>query len=145
MEEVVVKYEAAINANSQLSVSLEKLEINIDSLDYKQYRDSVIKRFEFTIDALHKFLKAYLVAEHGFDEDIMSPRNIFRFSLDSQIVANNQFTSLIRAIEDRNRTSHTYNEELAEVVCQRIYDHEKVMRIILDRFILQGNKVVFQK
>lgn len=145
MEEVILKHEHAMKALTQLQLAIQTLHNQPPEIYYSGLRDSVIKRFEFTIDTLQKFLKSYLVFEHGLNEDIMSPRNIFRYSLESEIVNQEQFEALIDAIEDRNRTSHTYNEKLAEIICQRIYTHESVMCNILKSFSVFQNKIMHNK
>jgi nucleotidyltransferase substrate binding protein (TIGR01987 family) len=75
-------------------------------------RDSVIQRFEFTVElswkVLHKQLKASGISE------ALSPKNIFREGARLGMVSDAE--AWIRFVDARNLSSHTYKESLAEQV-----------------------------
>jgi nucleotidyltransferase substrate binding protein (TIGR01987 family) len=75
-------------------------------------RDSVIQRFEFTVElswkALQKFLKASGISEG------LTPKNVFREAAKLNLV--NDPEAWIKFIDDRNLSSHTYRESIAEKV-----------------------------
>ncbi len=75
-------------------------------------RDSVIQRFEFTVElswkALQRFLKASGVTE------TLSPKNTFREGAKLGIVTDAE--AWLRFVDARNLSSHTYKESLAEEV-----------------------------
>lgn len=75
-------------------------------------RDSVIQRFEFTVElswkVLQKFLRASGVAE------TLAPKNVFREAARLGFVADPE--AWLSFVDDRNLSSHTYRESLAEQV-----------------------------
>jgi len=62
------------------------------------FRDSAIQRFEFPTEVMWKILKEFLRDKEGII--CKSPKSCM----------------LLKAIDDRNRTSHTYHEEVAEEI-----------------------------
>jgi len=96
-------------------------------------RDSAIQRFEYSIDTFWKFLKIYLQEIKKIDIEGSSPRSILRQSLHNQIINEDEFNTLISGIVDRNLTSHSYNEELAEKIIQHLPLYYSKMNTILQR------------
>ncbi len=78
-------------------------------------RDATIKRFEFTFEIVWKTLKLFL--EHQGHE-CNSPRSTIRKAFTEGLIATPEEADIwLRMLEDRNLTSHTYDEGLA----RRIY------------------------
>ncbi|MCP9440454.1 MAG: nucleotidyltransferase substrate binding protein [Nitrospira sp.] len=77
-------------------------------------RDSAIQRFEFTFELFWKSLKAY-AEESGLEA--YSPRDSLRTAFQLGLIQ--ECSDWFRMLEDRNLTSHTYNEATAET----IYSH----------------------
>ena len=77
-------------------------------------RDSAIQRFEFTFELFWKSLKAY-AEESGVE--VYSPRDSVRTAFQLGVIQ--EHPDWFRMLEDRNLTSHTYNEATAET----IYSH----------------------
>lgn len=78
-------------------------------------RDATIKRFEFTFEVVWKTLKLFL--EHQGHE-CNSPRGTIRKAFAEGLIATPEEADIwLRMLEDRNLTSHTYDEGLA----RRIY------------------------
>lgn len=95
-------------------------------------RDSVIQRFEFTVElswkVLHKVLKASGVSE------ALTPKNVIREGARLGLIADPE--AWIQFLEDRNLTSHTYKENLAERVyasAQRIPPFVDALLASVDR------------
>lgn len=75
-------------------------------------RDSVIQRFEFTVELSWKVLQRHLKAS-GISETL-TPKNIFREAARLGIVTDPG--AWIQFVDARNLSSHTYKESLAEQV-----------------------------
>lgn len=92
-------------------------------------RDSSIKRFEYTFDLMWKSLKDYL----NFSEGILcnSPKKCFREAFNVGIIDEEQTTMLIEMTDDRNLTSHTYIEKIAENIYSKISTYVNLMELIL--------------
>ncbi len=78
-------------------------------------RDSIIQRYEYTIELAWKTLKDYL-EEEGFI-DVSSPKKVIRQALKEGYITNPVW---LKALDDRNKTSHAYNETMAQEVTDEI-------------------------
>ncbi|MEG0134150.1 MAG: HI0074 family nucleotidyltransferase substrate-binding subunit, partial [Clostridium sp.] len=80
-------------------------------------RDSLIQRFEFTYELTHKTLSEFM-KYLGVTLENSFPRTIFKKAYINNLVSNDLVW--INLLEDRNATSHIYNENLADEVANRI-------------------------
>jgi len=94
-------------------------------------RDALIQRFEYSTEAFWKYLKAYLQTEHNLSAN--SPREVIRTGLTAKLYSEKMSQELLLMLDDRNLTSHTYVEELAESIADRIPDYSKNMSEVLTR------------
>ena len=78
--------------------------------------DSTVQRFEFSIELFKKVLRSLLLEQ--YDIDVVSPREIFQEAFQVNLIQDEQLWA--RMIKDRNMTSHTYHEELADEIYARI-------------------------
>ncbi len=76
-------------------------------------RDSAIQRFEFTFESGWKMLKCFL-EERDPGLNIRFPGECYRIAFRKGFIENEPIW--IEMIEKRNKTSHTYNELIAEAV-----------------------------
>jgi nucleotidyltransferase substrate binding protein (TIGR01987 family) len=99
----------------ELKKALEKLKeaLALDKTDI--VRDSIIKRFEFTVELSWKALQRFLSIS-GISE-VLTPKNVFREGSRLGLVDDPE--AWIRFVDARNLSSHTYKESLAEEVCAR--------------------------
>jgi len=80
-------------------------------------RDAVIQRFEFTFELVWKSLKLYLERQ-GLD--CGGPRPTLKKAFSEGLISSPEEADVwLRMLEDRNLTSHAYDEALAT----RIYRH----------------------
>lgn len=80
-------------------------------------RAGIIQFFEMAFELSWKLLKDYQQAE-GFD--INSPRAAIKLAFQNGLIEDGH--SWVQALEDRNLTTHTYNEATAILVEQKIRD-----------------------
>jgi len=92
-------------------------------------RDALIQRFEYSTEAYWKYLKAYLQKEHNLSAN--SPREVIRTGLSAKLYSEKTSQELLQMLDDRNLTSHTYVEELAESIAHRIPDYSKNMNAVM--------------
>ena len=88
-------------------------------------RDAMIQRFEYSTEAFWKYLKSYLSTEHNLSAN--SPREVIRTGLTAKLYSEEISKELLQMLDDRNLTSHTYVEELAESIAGRIPAYSKNM------------------
>lgn len=78
-------------------------------------RDAVIQRFEFSFEAVWKLLQIYL---QYLGHECSGSRTAIRKAFAEQLILTSEEADIwFQMIEDRNLTSHAYDEELSE----RIY------------------------
>ena len=94
-------------------------------------RDAMIQRFEYSTEAFWKYLKAYLQTEQNLSAN--SPREVIRTGLSAKLYSEVISQELLQMLDDRNLTSHTYVEELAESIACRIPDYSKNMSEVMTR------------
>ena len=94
-------------------------------------RDAMIQRFEYSTEAFWKYLKAYLLTGHNLSAN--SPREVIRIGLTAKLYGEEISKELLQMLDDRNLTSHTYVEELAESIAHRIPDYSKNMNAVMNQ------------
>lgn len=103
---------------------------------YKSLRDSAIQRFEYTIDIFWKFLKVYMQEELNVSLDSNTPRFVLREAVHAQLINEEEAELFIAGIADRNLTSHTYQEHVAEQIIHQIPSYYTAMKTVTDRILL---------
>ena len=98
-------------------------------------RDGVIQRFEFTTELAWKSTREYLLSEG--ETDINSPKPVMRAALRTDLITDEQ--GWIKILDDRNMTSHIYDEEEVQAIFERIRTkHIVLFKELLD--ILEAKK-----
>ena len=94
-------------------------------------RDATIQRFEYTFESLWKTLKEYLREQEGIVCN--SPKSCFREALSVGLLNEGQTLMCLEMTDDRNLTSHTYLEEVAEKIYRKIKDYYRLMKSIFNK------------
>ena len=93
-------------------------------------RDAAIQRFEYTFEAFWKLLREYLREYEGIRCN--SPKSCFREALSAGLMSEEQTMTCLEMTDDRNLTSHTYIEKLAEQIYKKVESHCKLMEGIFN-------------
>lgn len=101
-----------------LNNAIERLEDilkhpQIDEIDY--LRDATIQRFEFSIELFWKTLKKILSYEKI---ESSTPRDTLAKAYQYQLIDNEKIW--LNMLDDRNNTSHAYNEKTAQLIFENI-------------------------
>ena len=107
---------------ADLAAALGRLEEALLAPRTALNRDASIQRFEFTFELFWKALKVF-AEEQGLR--VFSPRESLRAGYRLGLLPDEQ--SVLRMLEDRNKTSHLYNEAMAEDVYQRLAVYAELM------------------
>ncbi len=94
-------------------------------------RDAAIQRFEYTFEALWKFLKEYLKEKEGVISN--SPKSCFREIFSLGFITEDETIAYMEMTDTRNETSHTYKEEMAKIIYDKIAGYFTLMKNILDK------------
>ena len=92
----------AIDRIKKLEAEKEKLCKTIDyEEEYRTHRDSVIQRFEYSIDLFWKYIKKYLEEKHMFPA-IKSPAEVIRQACAAKIIDEAESETILEMIKSRN-------------------------------------------
>ncbi len=125
MERLVLRYKDALRALHTLGEILQQPFSVI-------VRDATIQRFEYTFEALWKFLKEYLKEREGIISH--SPKACFREIFSLGIINEEETVKFLEMTDRRNDTSHTYKEEVAQIIFSKIPEYFSKMEGFLKKF-----------
>ncbi len=109
-----MEYKLDLSSLEKVITSLENALTEYSKNPNEFVRDACIQRFEFVYDLSHKMLKRYLKISSPNKEEIdnMSFSDIIRTGAKQNILESSwDIWKLYR--ESRNKTSHTYDEDMA--------------------------------
>lgn len=95
-------------------------------------RDATIQRFEYTFEAFWKFIKAYLKEKEGIIGN--SPKACFREIFSLGLSSEEETVQLQEMTDKRNDISHTYKEQVAQNIYNKIQEYALLMDRILNKF-----------
>ncbi|MFH1563832.1 MAG: HI0074 family nucleotidyltransferase substrate-binding subunit [Nitrospirota bacterium] len=124
MERLKLKYKDAIKALNTLKQILEEPFSVI-------VRDAGIQRFEYTFEAVWKFIKEYLKEQEGIICN--SPKSCFRELFSLGLLTEEEIVKFLDMTDDRNMTTHTYREGVAEDIYENIPDYYSLMATLMDK------------
>ena len=108
--------------NDEVKYAIEKfknafarLEEGAESAEDELEKDGVIQRFEFTFELLWKTLKIFL-AYKGIEAK--TPRDCFKEAFRIHLLEDEEI--FLDMLEDRNKTSHIYDQDTSEEIFNRI-------------------------
>ncbi|WP_317424135.1 HI0074 family nucleotidyltransferase substrate-binding subunit [uncultured Acidaminococcus sp.] len=94
-------------------------------------RDALIQRFEFSFELLWKCAKEYLYVEEGIDA--ASPKKVIRCCRELGLLDEGQTQEALQMADDRNLTTHTYDETFAKAVVGRIRRYDPLLQFWLGK------------
>ncbi|MBI5678357.1 MAG: nucleotidyltransferase substrate binding protein [Planctomycetes bacterium] len=125
MERLMLKYKDALKALNTLEEILRQPFSII-------VRDATIQRFEYTFEALWKFLKEYLKEREGIVSN--SPKSCFRETFSLGFITEEETVKFLEMTDRRNDTSHTDKEEVAQIIYSKIPEYFSEMKGLLKKF-----------
>jgi nucleotidyltransferase substrate binding protein (TIGR01987 family) len=126
MEKLKLRSETAMKALKTLKEIVEEPYSTI-------VRDAAIKRFEYSFDIFWKLIKDYLRVQEGIE--CASPKSCFREAFKVGILSEEETVKVLEMTDDRNLSTHTYDEEAVEEIYQQVRDYWKLMDDICGRVI----------
>ena len=111
--------------------ALDKFEAMVEdpSRDEKT-RDAAIQRFEFTAEICWKALQAIL--KRDYNQEVRYPKGCYETAFQVDLIDEDLCLALNRTAKDRNLTSHTYHEGLAQAIYGRLPQHAAAFGQLLD-------------
>ncbi|MFH1777957.1 MAG: HI0074 family nucleotidyltransferase substrate-binding subunit [Candidatus Omnitrophota bacterium] len=93
--------------------------------------DASIQRFEYTFEAFWKFIKEYLKEKEGIRAN--SPKKCFKEIFSLEFANEEETVELLEMTDKRNDTAHTYKEEVAQNIYNKIGLYFSLMEKVLNR------------
>ena len=108
---------AISSLENAINFANKKIKGQVDTIEEEVIRAGVIQSFEFTYELCWKFMKRWLETNLGDPNiDGLSRKELFRIAAESQLITDVEAWFIY--IKARNKTSHIYNQEIA----QEVYD-----------------------
>lgn len=123
------KIQERINTAQRALAKLHELAVKPDLSDVE--RDALIQRFEFSFELLWKCDKEYLYVEEGIDA--ASPKKVIRCCRELGLLDDEQTREALQMADDRNLTTHTYDETFAQAVVERIRRYAPLLQLWLGK------------
>lgn len=139
----MIRYETVKKAENTFQKAFDDLHITLEqnkpygSISHEDMvqamEDSLIQRFEYSIDLLWKYIKEYLEFVHKIIPEVRSPKNIIRESVKIGLLSEDEGEKAIDMIESRNLTSHIYRKEIAIMLIAKMPEFLKLYQTIVGR------------
>ena len=110
------KFQTKLNNFQKALAALKEAVSDFDKTTLLSVRDGAIQRFEFTAELAWKTVREYLIDE-GIAE-INTPKSVMKAAFAANLVDDED--SWIQVLNDRNATSHIYDEDAADKIFDRI-------------------------
>lgn len=94
-------------------------------------RDASIQRFEYSFELCWKACKVFLLERFGTSTP--SPKECFRALRVHSLLSDAETETLLQMVDDRNKTTHTYDEAFAKQLIERIKEYHALMQAVFDR------------
>ena len=123
--------------SEKLITSLQKLGDAMNSLDSaintqpspnRIHIDATIQRFEFSIELFWLLLRG-IIRSKGI-ENVSFPKDVLITAFSHQLIKDEQLW--LSMLDDRNKTSHTYDEKLADEIYSRIKSYFPIMKLTFE-------------
>ncbi len=128
LKEVIKDFDRALKRLKEAFIKAKNSDID----DYFFFRDSAIQRFEFTVEIFWKCIKVYLQEKEGIK--CRSPKSCIRELFSTGYLDEEKAILFLEMIDDRNLTSHTYREEVAEKIFSKLERYIGELENILELF-----------
>jgi len=125
MERLELKFKDAKNALDTLKEILKEEKTVI-------IRDASIQRFEYTFEAVWKFVKEYLKEKEGVIAN--APKSVFRELLTLEVLTEEEVVLCLEMTDKRNDTSYTYKEKVADIIYAKLDDYAHLMDVLLEKY-----------
>lgn len=125
MERLTERYRLAIRAFGKFH------ELAIRDTLSEIERDALIQRFEFSFELIWKCAKEYLYVQDGIDA--ASPKKVIRACREIGLLDEAETEQALKMVDDRNLTTHMYDETFVESLISRFPVYDKVMHSWLEK------------
>jgi nucleotidyltransferase substrate binding protein (TIGR01987 family) len=101
-----------------------------EPFEFEMTRAALIHHFEFSFELCWKTMKRFIEMDIGEEADILTRKDLFRLAAERRLIED--FGRWLHYHRSRNRTSHTYNENVANEVYQCAKDFSDDLRAFVE-------------
>jgi len=118
------------NLGNAYAAFLDAVKQSTESPDNLVIRAGLIQTYEFTFELSWKLMKDYLILQ-GFD--LSFPRDVLRKAYGVGLITDGK--NWLQALDDRNRTAHAYDGQMAKLVGDKIIQvYYPMIQIFYEQF-----------
>ena len=122
----------------KFSRALERLDEAVAAAPSPLQSDAVLQRFGFTFELCWKAVRIHLSEYEGIE--VSSPRGTFKEAFRQKLIEGSEEQWFVQMLEDRNRSTHTYDEQEALEIFKRVSGHHApLLRTLLSRLMTRGD------
>jgi nucleotidyltransferase substrate binding protein (TIGR01987 family) len=116
--------------SDQLFDALARLEESVANLkNFKKHPSSIaFMEFEFCVDLFWKYVKRYLLEETKQTVEINAPKPVIRAACKAKLISEQDAEKILEMIDDRNKSSHIYKEEIADQISVNTSQYYALMK-----------------
>lgn len=124
--------EALENFSYLVEVDMAVLATQLDKRLIDGLENGKAQKFEYTIELCWRAIKIPLKEQEGIDE--ASPKKVVKAWYLAGHLSEDDYLTLIRAIDDRNKLSHVYDPEEFMAIVARLPEYANLMQRINKSF-----------
>ncbi len=91
-------------------------------------RAAAVKHFEMCFELCWKTAKEFVLSKFG--DNILSPKETFRALQKYGAIGAEETELMLKMVQDRNLTAHTYEEEFITALAARLPEYYQAMRAV---------------
>lgn len=137
-----VKLTALKQASASLaylvSVDMDALASQLDARLIDGLRNGVAQKFEYTLELCWKCIKDFLKLQEGIDE--ATPKKTIKAFHIAGYVIEDDYLTLLRAIDDRNLLRHNYDEATFAGILSRIPNYANLIERVIPVLDIVGQQ-----
>ncbi|MCC8371288.1 MAG: HI0074 family nucleotidyltransferase substrate-binding subunit [Rickettsia endosymbiont of Pseudomimeciton antennatum] len=130
------KIELGFSKLSKALISLEDIAFK-PVLEDRSNIDASIQRFEFTIELFWKLLRVILQSK---GVEVQYPKDVLREAFKGHLIDHEQ--EWLKMLLDRNITSHTYDQQLADKIYNNIKSYIPILRNTFDKLSFLKDSII---
>ena len=114
----------------------ESLKLDLDKyseMERDLIKNGQIQKFEFSIELMWKTIKDYINEKYGLD--ISSPKIVIKVYFEKGHIDYDFYEKAIKAIDDRNKLSHIYKEEMFKEVYSNLKEYDILFKKIIENMV----------
>ncbi len=103
---------------------------NFNDLEKDLIKNGKIQKFEYCAELCWKLSKIYLQLKT--EEVEVSPKQVYKAMFVNKLITEDLYKSLFLTIEDRNKLSHIYKEEMYDQIYFNLPSHLRTYKILVE-------------